>query len=76
MRSRSHISGAVHGGLVGLGIGALTGAGVLGVMYVAAHSTNKSSTDDELPFVFRVFTVMGALAGTAIGATIGGIAGR
>jgi hypothetical protein len=75
-RSRSHVDGAVHGGLVGFGAGAITGAGFFGLAYAAAGDIKHSATSGEQLFAFWMITGAGAVAGTAIGALIGGIIGR
>jgi hypothetical protein len=76
-RPRSHVDGAVHGGAVGLGIGALTGVAV----YVAAHAFVSSQdtqvvTSNDKVILFWWAVGAGALAGGTLGAVIGGIVGR
>jgi hypothetical protein len=74
---RSHADGAVHGAFVGAAAGALTGIAV----YIAAHAFASSQdtqvvTSEDKKILFWWATGAGALAGSAIGAIIGGIAGR
>jgi hypothetical protein len=74
---RSHVDGAVHGGAIGLGVGALTGVAV----YVAAHALYSSQdtqvvTSGDKVILFWWTTVAGAAAGGVLGAVIGGIIGR
>ncbi|MEO8563571.1 MAG: hypothetical protein ABI601_15955 [bacterium] len=75
-RGRSHVDGAVHGGLVGFAAGAVTGASVFGLAYVASSTTSKAATSGEVALAFWFITGAGAVAGTALGALIGGIVGR
>ena len=77
VRPRSHVDGAVHGGAVGLGVGALTGVAV----YVAAHAFVSSQdtqvvTSSDKVVLFWWAVSAGALAGGTLGAVIGGIIGR
>jgi hypothetical protein len=74
---KSHADGAVHGAIVGAAAGALTGIAV----YIAAHAFASSQdtqvvTTEDKKILFWWATGAGALAGSAIGAIIGGIAGR
>jgi hypothetical protein len=75
-RTRSHIDGAVRGGAIGLGVGAVTGMVLFGLAYSALADGHNTSDVGELVIPVIAFGAMGGLAGATVGAIIGGIIGR
>jgi hypothetical protein len=75
-RNRSHVDGAVRGGAIGLGVGAVTGMAFFGLIYTALSESQGPPPVDELVVPILTFGAMGGLAGATVGAIIGGIIGR
>jgi len=75
-RTRSHVDGAVRGGAIGLGVGAVTGMAFFGLVYTALSESQGPPPIDELVVPVIAFGAMGGLAGATVGAIIGGIIGR
>jgi len=75
-RGRSHVDGAVRGGAIGLGVGAVTGMAFFALAYTALAESRTPPDYGELIVPVIAFGAMGGLAGAAVGGIIGGIIGR
>jgi len=73
---RSHVDGAVRGGMIGFGAGAVVGAAYFGVLYAALLDGRLSASNAEALMGLVLCGAAGGLAGATVGAIIGGIIGR